>query len=128
MLETVTIAAANVEDVADWIAFTLSNTVSVAYGNTYGLIIDRTGAMDYANFYEVEIDDEGAYSRGALKRHDGSAYQASDGDMLFRVLGAQDTALQTQQVIEGAGVEVNMGVIAPDPRQRLFVHARSTRQ
>jgi hypothetical protein len=41
-----------------------------------------------------------------LKLHDGTTYQANSGDMMFRVLGAQDTALQTQQVIEGAGVEL----------------------
>lgn len=111
VLETVTVAAANISDTMDWLTFVLSNTVSVAYGNTYGLLVDRTGAMDHANFYEVEIDTDGAYTRGALKLYDGTAYQADSGDLLFRCLGAQDTALQVQQVIEGAGVELGSAIL-----------------
>ena len=60
--------------------------------------------MDAVNFFEVEIDDAGGYSRGALWLHDGTSYQAAVGDLIFRCLGAQDTAQQAAAVVAGAGV------------------------
>lgn len=106
VLETVSVAAGDIDTAMGWISFTFSNTALLTYGTTYGLIVDRTGSMEPLAFYEVDIVVDGDYSRGAMKLYDGSAYQADPGDMLFRVLGAQDTALQMQQVIEGAGVEL----------------------
>jgi hypothetical protein len=80
--------------------------VAVTYGTTYGILVDRTGSMDADNFYEVETVEEGDYSRGALKLFDSATYQADDGDLIFRLLGAQDTSVQVKQVVEGAGVEL----------------------
>jgi hypothetical protein len=105
-LEIVTVAAADVSGTMDWLTFALSNTVAVTYGTTYGILVDRTGSMDAANFYEVDTVEEGDYSRGALKLFDSATYQPNDGDLIFRLLGAQDTAVQVKQVVEGAGVEL----------------------
>lgn len=104
LVEQVTIAGAALSETMSWVSATFANTAALSYGVTYGLLIDRTGAMDALNFYEVEIDDAGGYSRGALRLYDGAAYQAANGDLIFRCLGAVDTAQQVADVAVGAGV------------------------
>lgn len=104
LVEQATISGAALSETMGWVSVTFANTATLQYGATYGLLIDRTGAMDALNFYEVEIDDAGGYSRGALRLYDGAAYQAANGDLIFRCLGAQDTAQQIADVVVGAGV------------------------
>ena len=106
LVEAVTLAGSALAAVMDWVALSFANTATLSYGTTYGLLIERTGAMDPEHFYEVAIDPEGDYGRGALRLHDGTNYQAATGTLIFRCLGAQDTALQVRDVVSGAGVEV----------------------
>lgn len=105
-LETVTVAPGDISTTTDWLTLSLTNTTAISYGTTYGLLIDRLGAMDAFDYYEVAIVEEGGYSRGALMLYDGSNYQTHAGDLIFRVLGAQDTALQMSDVILEAGTEL----------------------
>lgn len=106
VLETISKPASEIAAVLGWVRFDFSNTKQIAYGTTYGLLIERTGAMNPEHFYEVAIDPEGDYARGALRLYDGANYQTSPGTLVFRCLGAQDTALQVRDVTSGAGVEV----------------------
>lgn len=106
-LETVTVVpGTGVSGVMEWLLVPFSNTVPISYGTTYGILVDRTGAEDPNNYFEIELASDGGYSRGVLKLHDGTVYQADDRELIFRVLGAQDNALQTQQVILGSGTEL----------------------
>lgn len=107
LLEAATLAGSALLEEVDWVALEFSNTVLLNDGVTYGLLIERTGAMDPDNFYEVEIDPEGGYARGAMRLHDGSAYQAATGSLIFRCLGAVDTATQVQEVVSGAGIGID---------------------
>lgn len=107
LLEQASIAGGTLTDEVAWVSVPFANTTALGYGTTYGLVIDRTGGMDALNFYEVEIDAEAGYSRGALRLFDGSAYQAATGDLIFRITGATDTAAQVAAVILAAGVEVD---------------------
>ena len=106
LVEAVTVAGSALADVMDWVEFVFANTATLNYGTTYGLLIERTGAMAPADFYEVAFDPDGAYARGAMKLHDGTTHQTAAGDLIFRCLGAQDTALQIRDVVQGAGVEL----------------------
>ena len=108
LLESVSMSAASLPGEAGWYSFTFANTTALTYGTTYGIQVDRTGTMDADDFYEVEIDTEGGYSRGALALHDGTAWQSSTGDLIFRVVGATDTATQIAGVVFGAGVELSV--------------------
>lgn len=105
-LETITIPAAQLSDVSGWISVAFSNTVTLNPGTTYGILIQRTGSNHHADFYEMEIAAAGGYSRGALKLYDGTTYQPDDGDLIFRCLGAQDTAAQIRSVIQAAGIDL----------------------
>lgn len=104
LLETVAMAASSLTNEMGWMSFAFANTTALAYGTTYGIQVDRTGAMDAANFFEVEIDPDGGYGRGALYWYGDAAWRPATGDLIFRCLGAVDTAKQVADVAVGAGV------------------------
>lgn len=106
LLEQVDVAASGIDTAEEWVGFEFGNTQQLTYGTTYGLVVQRTGAADPDNYYEVWLDPDGGYPRGSLKLHDGSAYQAVAYDLLFRVLGAEDTATQVARVIQGTSTEL----------------------
>lgn len=114
LLEQATITGASLPDTMGWISVPFANTTALADGTTYGLLIDRTGAMSPTDFYEIEIDGESAYTRGSLRLYDGTAYQSVTGDLIFRCLGAQDTARQIAAVVVGAAVDLSPALIAAD--------------
>jgi hypothetical protein len=111
LLEQATLAGSSLTDSVEWVSFAFANTTALAYGTTYGLVVDRTGAMDADDFYEVEIDTDAGYSRGAMTLYDGTAYQSATGDLIFRVLGATDTASQIAGVVTAAGVEIDTTLV-----------------
>lgn len=111
LLEQATLAGSSLTDSVEWVSFAFANTTALAYGTTYGLVIDRTGTMDADDFYEVEIDTDAGYSRGALSLYDGTAYQSATGDLIFRVLGATDTATQIAGVVSAAGIEIDTTLV-----------------
>ena len=53
LLEQATLAGSSLTDSVEWVSFAFANTTALAYGTTYGLVVDRTGAMDADDFYEV---------------------------------------------------------------------------
>lgn len=106
LLEQATIDGADLTDEIAWVAFDFANTTALAYGSTYGLLIDRTGAMNANDFYEVEIEPAASYPRGGMRLYDGAAWQSTvPGSLIFRCLGAVDTATQLQSVLTGAGID-----------------------
>lgn len=111
LLEQATLAGSSLTDSVEWVSFAFTNTTALTYGTTYGLVIDRTGTMDALNFYEVEIDADAGYSRGALALHDGTTYQPATGDLIFRCLGATDTATQISGVVSAAGIEIDTTLV-----------------
>ena len=111
LLEQATLAGSSLTDSVEWVSFAFANTTAMAYGTTYGLVIDRTGTMDADDFYEVEIDTDAGYSRGALALYDGTAYQSATGDLIFRCLGATDTATQITSVVSAAGIEIDTTLV-----------------
>lgn len=106
LLEQADVAAGSIDTAEEWVGWEFANTQQVTYGTTYGLVVQRTGAADPDNFYEVWLDPDGGYTRGSLRLYDGSAYQAVSYDLLFRVLGAEDTATQAARVVQGTETEL----------------------
>ncbi len=106
LVEQADVAAGSIDTADGWVGWEFTNTQQLNYATTYGLLVERTGAADPDNYYEVWLDGEGGYSRGSLKLYDGSAYQAVASDMLFRVMGAEDTSTQVARVIQGTSTEL----------------------
>ena len=111
LLEQSTLAAASVPEESGWVAFSFGNTAQLNYGTTYGLLIDRTGAMDAEDFYEVEVDPDGGYTRGGMALYDGSTYHAATADLVFRVLGAVASMDLAVTVVTEAGTEIERSIV-----------------
>jgi hypothetical protein len=111
VLDSATVAADDIPLEMGWVAFDLSNADTLTYGGTYGLTVARTGANHQSNYYEIDLDAGATYSGGALKQWDGATWQTPSpaADMVFRVLGAQDTGTQMANTLDAqgwAGVDV----------------------
>jgi hypothetical protein len=102
-------------ETGEWITFDLANTASLVPGTTYWLQVFRSGINDSWDFYELGIDEGGGYAGGTLKLFDGLEYQTptSPKSLLFRVLGAVDTATQVQSIADSMGVFTGVTVQAP---------------
>jgi hypothetical protein len=53
-----------------WTQFTFATPVSVVSGTTYSLVVDRSGAVDGSNYYEVIGNTTGGYASGILYIYD----------------------------------------------------------
>lgn len=106
-LETVTVAAASISHEADWVTFQFANTTGLSVATTYWIRLEMgvTAELDTGNYYEVMVDEDKLYTAGALKVYDGTAYQdrPTDADMLFRVLGREETTAQIAEIVEQEG-------------------------
>ena len=102
LLKTATVAAASIPTEQDWVAFDFDNLQLLSAGVTYGLVVSRSGANSYTDYYEIDIDDEAGYAGGTCKAYDGAAYQTMSPvcDMVFRVLGGIDTGQQIANILE----------------------------
>ncbi len=96
VLDSATVSAANIPVDMGWVTFGLSNADMLSYGTVYGIVVLRTGANDPANYYEIDTDADATYAGGSIRLYDGAAWQTPSPlvDLLFRVLGAQDTGQQ----------------------------------
>lgn len=86
-----------------WEAFPFSGGVNLSYGTTYWLVVERTGANNADNYYEVGVDDNEGYSRGVLKIWGQGAWQArpTAASLAFQVIGKKDTGAQIKDMLVG---------------------------
>ncbi|MGV1048227.1 MAG: choice-of-anchor R domain-containing protein [Solirubrobacterales bacterium] len=103
------------DEQGEWAVWTLANTVSLSPATTYWIEVLRSGANDSENYYELFFDDAAGYSGGVCKLYDGSAYQSPilTLSLCFRVLGAEDTALQVKEICNSADVFSGVTVVSP---------------
>lgn len=108
VLDTGTLPSTAVEERANWIKVTLSNTVLLQPGVTYWIVVSRTGANDWDDFYLVDVSEELGYAAGVLRVWDGASWhiREPDADLLFRVLGATRTTTQLREMAESAGWQI----------------------
>ena len=116
LLKSATVAADDIPLSMDWVAFNFDNAQVLAYGTTYGLVISRTGANDWDDYYMLDMDIAGGYSGGSCKVYDGASYLSAAADLIFRVLGGVDTGTQAQNVLEAeswpAVIAATSGVVS----------------
>lgn len=101
-----------------WTLFTLSSPQSLAPG-TYFIMVDRSGALDASNYYQVQIDSGAGYDLGPLRKEAGGSWSAVTGDMAFRVYTNDiiETSQQVRSLITAYGqffrstaLEVDSGI------------------
>ena len=100
LLKSAQVAADDIPLEMEWVAFDFDNAQALTYGTTYGLVVSRTGANDWDDYYMIDMDLYGGYSGGSCKVYDGVSYLAAAADMLFRVLGGVDTGTQAGDILE----------------------------
>lgn len=124
LIEQATLAAASVPTSEGWVTFSLAGTALLEYGTTYGLLVDRTGAMDAANYYDVMIDPDAGYARGAMRLYDGATWQAwAAGDLVFRVVGAVNALDLAVAVVSQAGTEISRSVVGASTNVEAWQYA-----
>lgn len=108
-LEGLDIPAADVSRDFAWTYAQLANTTSLQPATSYWIRAGRSGADDPENYYEIAVDEDAGYADGVLRLFDGSAYQVRpvNGDMPFRVLGAEETTAQIAKLIAQEGQFLN---------------------
>jgi hypothetical protein len=104
---TATIANADIsgDDSGEWVTASFDNNVSLAPGTWYWLAVLRGSGNHHEDYYEIWMDDAAGYT-GTLLLHDGAAYQTptEPKSLLFRVLGAVDTARQVEAICNTVNV------------------------
>jgi len=102
-LETVDIPAADISDSAGWVTFALANTT--AMNSAMCLRVSRTGVLDPANFYLIELDGDAGYGGGGIRLYNGSAWvdPLEAASLLFRIEGATATTTQMAEIVAAAG-------------------------
>ena len=73
-----------------WVHWELLTALALSSQTKYWLVVKRSGAVDAANYYEVESDDGPGYTDGQLKRWDGSSWQPLGQDLRFGLIAQAD--------------------------------------
>jgi len=87
-----------------WVTVPLSNTTLLEFGETYWIVLSRTGSNDADNYFVVDFDEDSDYTHGH-RLWTGGAWVARspDGDIPFVVWGKQATTAQMAEIITEAG-------------------------
>lgn len=104
LLDSATIAGSAISADGNWATVDLANTQSLAVGTTYWLMVSRSGANSYSDFYEVMVDPDLGYAPEVLKIYDGSGWvsRPENANMIFRITGLEDTDAQMETLITAA--------------------------
>lgn len=102
----------------NWHTFTLNTRVPIAANTTYWISVTRNGALDAANYYKVDSNEELGYPRGVMRLYTGSVWvpRSPDADMLFQVGGVRETSTQLKTMLEagqfitGVDLDIASGV------------------
>ncbi len=68
------------------IDFAVSTDVPLLANTLYHLVIDRSGAVDAVNYYQLGSDSTGGYADGSSQVFNGSTWSSATGDLVFETL------------------------------------------
>ena len=105
VLASGSVAAASIYTSMNWVTATLGTQPTLSYGTNYWIVVRRSGSSHYSNYYEIDVDEGGQYSLGALKVWSGAAWvdPANVADLLFAVWGKQEITAQVQKIVQDEG-------------------------
>ena len=75
-----------------WLCWTFAEPVVISPGTLSWLVIERSGSPDETNHYVVQSDDGRGYSKGSLKRWNGSAWVGINHDLRFCCLAVSQSS------------------------------------
>ena len=105
VLDSGTVSAANLGTSLTWATFALVGSATLTIGATYWLVIRRSGASEYANYYQVDVDEDQSYAPGTAKAWNGASWIAppTPVDIPFAVFGKEETTTQLAYLAANAG-------------------------
>ncbi len=106
-IETVNFDPANMNTHTTWLEVALAATNLLAYGTTYHLCLERTGALDAANYYICGAAETLGYPRGSLLIWNSGtstwSARSPNADMPFVIGGTQDSTRQIEKMVSTYG-------------------------
>jgi hypothetical protein len=105
VIETITIAGANISTEYNNIRFNLAGTTTLNYGTNYALVISRSGSDNESNFFSVGIDEGMKYTRGFMYLYNGStwALRTTNAQLPFQIWGKLPIETQISNILTEIG-------------------------
>ena len=88
-----------------WRYFSFPSPYTLAANTPYWLFFMRTGALDNASYYRLQMDESLAYPNGSFKIHNGAAWAARnpETDLMFYCVGSMANSAQISLVAANPG-------------------------
>jgi len=86
----------------DWVSAPLTDGVSLSYGNTYWIVVERTGANNTANYYVLGVDGEGL-GDGTYAVFNGAVWVSGYFSLPFQIWGHKTTTDQIEEILIAQG-------------------------
>lgn len=104
------LAASNMSNSMTWREIDISAT-NISNNTRYWLVIRRTDPNNASgiHYYRVDVDESQGYSSGSMQIYSGCTWRARtvNADMLFRIVGTQETTSQISEMIDSTGEFLN---------------------
>lgn len=101
-----------------WVEVPLNVEIYLAPSTTYRLRVGRSGGLNAANDYRVDLDEVCCYAPGEFSLWNGFEYVSRNppADLIFRLVGVSDTAAQLGDLLApSSGGQFLTGVTLPGP-------------
>jgi hypothetical protein len=104
VLGSVGVAGSALASAASWYEFVLAAPVALSTGTTYWIVAERNEPAG-ASTVQVDVDEGLGYASGQLRVFDGSSWAARvpDADLMFQVIGRQETTAQIAAAVTASG-------------------------
>jgi len=100
-----TIAGSAIYTEFEWTEITFDAPYTLQTATTYHLVIDRTGSVNFGDYYLVGLDEDLSYASGVMQVYKGGSWQqrSTNADLLFRLMGKEDTLSQIETILNDSG-------------------------
>ncbi|MCB0104442.1 MAG: hypothetical protein KDE53_00980 [Caldilineaceae bacterium] len=104
VLDATTIPGSAILQQMAWVRFSMNHVVTVQSGQTYWIVISRTGANSHLSFYKIGLDEEVGHS-GTLRLWTGTgwAIRGVPASMPFQLWGHRSVTNQITDILASEG-------------------------
>ena len=106
LVDTLTLPGSSVPASAAWLSVSFSTPLAISGpGYSYFLVLSRSGAQDYQNYYTLALDPSAGYTPGPMVSYDGYAWAYVPADLPFRLYANAlvETTQQVKNIIDNYG-------------------------
>lgn len=105
VLSSVAVAASALANAASWARFVLASPVALSLATTYWIVAERNEPTGTSTIQVDVAEGGGTYGPGVLRLWDGTTWAARspDADMMFQVVGREETTAQIAAAVAASG-------------------------